>query len=215
MKQLVSLIGPDGKPTNQKYKVINKNAIEATVEDVETNQELTIHVSRIMSKEQHICKCGKKCSSLSGLTLHMKNCQEGSDVMAKAAAAPKEAKESKKSVDGFDLSAFIKDNGGEHWQSQARKFDHAGYELITHAVMDEKAGFYYIINTYTYPDGTVSLGRNGKGVTKYPLKGKSVSYTISQTAKKVESRGEKRTRKGSKAADDIRKHWEKQSYTKA
>ena len=183
---------------------------------------------KMAKKTKFVCEtCSRELTTQSGLTLHQKTCaKKGKKTMSKDAAtvtAPKakaktkEVKESnKKSPDPFDIAAFASDNGSEHWargEKEAIKFDHPGYKLVTYAVMDEKGGYFYIINTYAN-NGVISLGKSGKGITKYPLKGKKISYTVSEAAKKQENRGQKRERKGTKTADDIRKHWEKLGYVK-
>ena len=128
-------------------------------------------------------------------------------------------KKKKKDAPAFDVSAFVKEHGGEHWtkgeSGEKVNFDHDAYKVVAHSLIADKKGRYYVFNTYKYPSGTVSLGKNGTGVTEYPLKGHKVSYTVSQTAKKVESRGQKKTRKGSKTADQVRKTLERKGYRKA
>jgi hypothetical protein len=140
---------------------------------------------------------------------------EAAEPKAKAKKTKKKAK-AKKELEPFDINEFVAENGGEHWvkgKKEKIKFDHDGYEVLTHAVMNEAKKVYHVFNTYA-SNGVVSLGRGGKGVTVYPLKGKTVNYTVSKNAKKVESRGEKKQRKGTKTPDEVRKTWEKNGYQK-
>ena len=216
----VAVYDTEGKPTARQYIIVNIKNNVARLEHIRTNQRLRVHTSRIVPEDQikmFKCPCGKESSSQSGLTLHMKNCPEGSKTMAKSPSKQKKAEPAASKVEAFDINSFVKTNGGEHHirgEDGSIKFDHNDYKVLTHAVMDEKTGFYHIFNTYTYPDGTVTLGKGGKGITKYPLKGKSVNYTVSQRAKNEASRGEKRQRKGGKTADEVRKGWVKNGYVK-
>ena len=197
----VALIGPDGKSTPKRYKVLGLDGQTARIEDVQTGQVIRIHKSRIMKEEEMSLscpKCGKEMASKSGLTLHQKKCE------GKQAPKPKP----KKQEDEFDVLGFVGDNGSELWIKSV-KFDHSNIKVIGHQVMNEEAGYYYSFNTY---NGT--LGKSGRGVTKYPLKGRSVNYTVSDNSQKKNSRGDKRVRKGKKTAEQVRKLWQKNGYKK-
>lgn len=122
----------------------------------------------------------------------------------------------KKETPSFDVNKFVKEHGGEHWVRGEKgeiNFDHKEFTVCTHAVINENAGFYYYLNTYTR-NGVVSLGKSNKGITKYPFKGHTVEYTVSQSAKKEESRGATRSRVGSKTPDQLRKQLKKNGYKK-
>jgi hypothetical protein len=199
----IQLIGPNGQPTKKVYKVLEIVAGEATVEDTRTGQVLKIHESRIIKESTMALKCdkcGNEFSSKSGLTLHKKKCG--------GVEKPKQAAKPKKDDTRFDAVAFAKENGGELW-TKGVKFDHTNIKVIGHQVIDEKTGYYFSFNTYNG-----SLGKNGKGITKYPLKGKQITYTVSDNSTRKDSRGEKRTRKGKKTAEAIRKLWTKNGYKK-
>lgn len=198
----IQLIGPDGKPTKKVYKLLEIVSGEAKVQDIRTGQVLKIHESRLIKESKMALKCdkcGNEFSSKSGLTLHKKKC--GGVQKPKQAAKPKDDTR-------FDAIAFAKENGSELW-TKSVKFDHRNIKVVGHQVLDEKSGFYFSFNTYNG-----SLGKNSKGITKYPLKGKQITYTISDNSSKKESRGEKRTRKGKKTAEQIRKLWGKNGYKK-
>lgn len=241
--ELVALVGPDTKPTAAKYRIIELSGNMAKLEDSKTGHTLRVHKSRIMSKKKTVSKskpakkvtktkketfkcpnCDKVSGTKSGLTLHLKACSGSKKKMTQAQQMDSKDKPAKKTtkktankVDPVDMKKIVSENGGEHWakgQNGEIKFDHAGYKIITHAILNEKAGYYLQFNTYTYPDGITSLGKGNKGLTKYPLKGKKITYTVSQTAKKEESRGQKRQRVGTKTAEEMRKQWQKASYKK-
>ena len=228
VSQVVRLIDKDLLPTKDKWEILEIIGESARVKNVKSGLTLRVHKSRLTDKDptmakKFVCdKCDRTFSTKSGLTLHKCKSQKGSSKMAKQATATAtatekketKAKKTKKDLVEFDIKKFIQEHGGEHWVRGDRKFDHTGYKLETHAVMDEKAGYYYMLNDYTN-NGVTSLGRGNKGITKYPLKGKKVSYVVSETSKKVEHRGQKRERKGTKNAEDVRKHWEKLGYSKS
>ena len=112
----------------------------------------------------------------------------------------------------FDLPGFVA--GREHWSKKV-KFDHSGYDVVSHSVIDEKAGNYQVFNTYKYPGSSaLTLGKNSKGITPYPLKGHQTTYVVGDNAEKADSRGKKRTRKGNKTAEQVRKLLEKRNYKK-
>ena len=129
----------------------------------------------------------------------------------KAPEAPKAEVKAEK-IPPFDVAGFVA--GREHWVKEGAKFDHAAYKLDVHCVIDEKTGRYFLVNTYRYPSGTVSLGRSNAGLTEYPLKGHKVTYTVSQKAARVEARGTKKQRKGTKTPDEIRAALTKKGYKK-
>lgn len=216
----VALIGPNGNPTPKCYKIIeekqDKNTTIVRVKDTRTNQIIRIPKSRILVKESDMSlkcgTCGKEMNSKSGLTLHQKKCGGTTPSPSTTKKPPlklvkKKKKTAPASTDAFDIAGFRKEHGGELW-TKAVKFDHP-VKAISHQILDEKTGYYYSFNTYNG-----SLGKSAKGVTKYPLKGKTLTYTVSDNTEKKDSRGNKRIRKGKKTADQVRKLWQKNGYKK-
>jgi hypothetical protein len=106
----------------------------------------------------------------------------------------------------FDLPSWVKEHGGKHFQKES-KFDHSNFKLLSHVAIDAEKGFYHTINTYKYPDGTVSLGKNNTGGNKYPLKGKALTVNIN-----VEGDKQKAVRKGKKTAEEIIEQFKKKGY---
>jgi hypothetical protein len=106
----------------------------------------------------------------------------------------------------FNLPEWVKEHGSKHLQKES-KFDHSNFKLLSHVAIDVEKGFYYTINTYKYPDGTVSLGKNNAGGNKYPLKGKALTVNIS-----VEGDKQKAVRKGKKTAEEIIEQFKKNGY---
>lgn len=107
----------------------------------------------------------------------------------------------------FDVADWIQKHGGIHLH-KLLDFKMSSIQLIQHVCFDEKAGFYYTLNTYRYPDGTVSLGQNSKGGNKYPLKGKRLIPTLRA------SNGfkEKRAIIGRKTLKEAMAHFESKGY---
>lgn len=214
-EDLVAVIGPDGNPTDVVYRVLEEDVgsdgeAYTRLSHSETGIKLKVHSNRVVRSET----IGYEAKEVN---------ETGENEMTDAKKtetekAEKKAKKPKvkKELEPFDISQFVTDNGGEHWvkgEKEKIKFDHDGYEVLTHAVLNESKKIYHVFNTYSQ-NGVLSLGRGGKGITAYPLKGKTINYTVSKNAKKVESRGEKKQRKGTKTAEDVRKAWEKSGYQK-
>lgn len=100
----------------------------------------------------------------------------------------------------FDLNGWMKDGdkSGVLMANPDTPFDAAKFTLKPHCLIDEKAGCYYILNIYTYPDGTISLGKKGTGIQTYPLKregkhkgGKQGTKTAQQVFKSYLNKGYK------------------------
>ena len=195
--QIVALIGPDGQHTNKQYKILDCANNVVRLLDIHTGHKLRVHKTRIVDQPQRREQVSKKSKA---------------PKKAEQEETPKD--EASNTNETFDVAKFVAENGGEHWvrgEDGGTKFDHPEYKLITHAVLDEQNGHYFMINLYE-KNGIASLGKGSKGITEYPLKGNQINYTVSQTAKKVESRGQKRVRKGIKTAEEVRKHWLKSGY---
>jgi hypothetical protein len=127
---------------------------------------------------------------------------------AKAEAKEKKAPKQPPKPVPFDLKGWIKEHGGIHL-SKSVKFDHSGYKLVSHVAVDDKGGFYHTVNTYQYPDGTVSLGKKGAGGNKYPLKGHRLTRTI-----KTKKGEESLVHKGGEDAAEVVARYEKKGYKK-
>lgn len=187
------LLNEEGKRTFNKFELVSvdeKSGVQ--LKDPKTGRTLRVHESRVVQSED-----------------------EAASIVAESKPKPKPQPKvvEKKEVKGpspFDLKAFVA--GREHWENPGRKFDHTNYKVSSHAVIDEKDSKYYAFNVYRYPNGVVSLGKNGTGIAPYPLLGGKVSYTVSQSAKKVESRGEKRVLKGTRNVEQIRESLKKKGY---
>ena len=219
-EDLVAVIGPDGNPTDIVYKILEEDVgsdgeAYTRLSHSETGIKLKVHSNRVVKSEtigyeaKEVNETGEN---------EMTDAKTETEKTETETEKPKKAKKAKakKELEPFDMPAFVKENGGEHWikgKVDKIKFDHEGYEVLTHAVLDEAKKVYRVFNTYSQ-NGVLSLGRGGKGITPYPLKGKTINYTVSKNAKKVESRGEKKQRKGTKTAEDVRKAWEKSGYQK-
>jgi hypothetical protein len=126
-----------------------------------------------------------------------------------AEAKPKAKKKESATPQAFDIEAWVAEHGGIHLQKDS-KFDHADYKLVSHICIDEEKKYYYTLNTYKYPDGTVSLGKTGKGGNKYPLKGRTITTT--QKNNKTGQK-EKKVMKGKKTAQQIFEQFTKKGYT--
>ena len=128
-------------------------------------------------------------------------------VAEKEKAAPK-VKEVKQPIP-FDLKAWLREhNNGVHLIKPA-KFDHGGFKLVAHAVIDEKGGYYYTFNTYQYPGGIISRGKKDAGGNQYALKGHRI------TIKKETKKGEvSEIQKGRKTAEEMVVVYEKKGYKK-
>lgn len=121
----------------------------------------------------------------------------------KATVTTAKPKKKKEEMPPFDLQAWIKECGGVHL-SKKSKFDHPNHKLVSHVCVNETAGFYFTINTYTYPDGTVSLGKKNTGGNKYPLKGHKMTTK--------DKGGNPKPSKGSKTAAEKIANFEKDGY---
>lgn len=110
-------------------------------------------------------------------------------------------------ADPFDLQTWISQHGDIHMVKES-PFDHSSFKLISHVCIDEENKMYHTINTYKYPDGTISLGKHGLGGNQYPLKGK----TIAVTECSKEGNKQKRQKKGLKSVQEIIKVFEKKGY---
>ena len=95
----------------------------------------------------------------------------------------------KPKVETFNVLKWRKNCGGECLYKQCT-FDHDNYKLNAIVCINEDTGYYHTINTYEYPDGTISAGKNIIG-SKYPLKGKKVNKKVNKdgTAETVIQKG--------------------------
>jgi hypothetical protein len=223
---LVALAGIDGE-TPRIYEILEKGYEEGEafvkLKNTENGTKLRVHSSRVVKDGNKVtggiemAEAAEKAQEKTEEAEEKVEEQEEpkqAEQAEKPKKAKKKAKKAKKEAEPFDIDAFVAANGGEHWvkgKTDKIKFDHKGFEVLSHAVLDEEKKVYVQFNTYS-SNGVSSLGRTGKGVTTYPLKGKTIDYTVSESSKKAA--GEKRQRKGSKTAEEVRKLWEKKGYEK-
>ncbi len=194
LHQKVKLKGtPTGESLPDSYEVtkVGRTTVEVLVEGIPQ----LIHKTRIAEVID------------SGESYSPPTYQEEEPMATETKTAPVVKKEVNKPAP-FDLAAWVNQHGGVHYFKNA-KFDHPSYKLTAHVVIDEPNGYYYTINTYTYPDGEVSPGKKGIGGNKFPLKG----HQLTQPAK--EKGGEPRRLKGNVSSTDLVTRLTKEGYTKA
>lgn len=205
-EEIVSVINIDGQELDEKFRIIDVSPHGfIRLQSCDTGYKLRVSPTRIRRQEM---------TDQNDL-LERETNQEGTD--AAEESENKGTKKKAKKIVRFDVDEFAGDHPGEVWVKGGDgsiKFDHDDYKLKTYAVICEDECVYYIINTYVYPNGVTTLGKSGKGITKYPLKGGTVTYTIGKDAKKVENQGKTRTLTGSKTADAVRKSLQKKGYSK-
>jgi hypothetical protein len=105
----------------------------------------------------------------------------------------------------FDANQWASERGGIHL-IKVSEFDHKEYALTSHIAVDDINGFYYTVNVYKYPDGTISKGKKDSGGNKYPLRG----HRITQPSKDLNN--EPRIIKGTKTAEEVIKDKLKDGY---
>ena len=177
--------------------------------DKETLSEETYEIIEIIDKH------AIKVRTQEGLTLNVHKCrikreeekmseEETTKVEAKPSEKPKKVKKPKATP--FDLLAWREECGGDCLQKQC-EFDHTNYKLIALVCVNGDTGFFHTINTYEYPDGTISVGKNITG-NKYPLKGKKIN-------RKTKKDGETQTTtlKGTQTADEVKERYVKKGYS--
>ena len=103
----------------------------------------------------------------------------------------------------FDIQTWYREHGGVHLSKNVN-FDCATVKVVAHTCIDEKAGYYHTINTYLHQDGTLTLGKKGKGGSKYPLKGRRVTIAASN--------GKPKLIIGKKTAQEYIDHCKKNGY---
>jgi hypothetical protein len=143
------------------------------------------------------------------LNVHKSRIRRGEEKMEEKqeATTTMKAKKTKvkPKVEAFDVLEWRKNCGGECLHKQC-KFDHNNYKLNAIVCINDDTGYYHTINTYEYPDGTISAGKNIIG-SKYPLKGKKVN-------KKVKKDGTAETviQKGDQTAEEVKARYLKKGY---
>jgi len=177
----VKLLTYDEQLSEETYKVVQLLDKHSVKLESPTGVHLNVHKCRIRRGEE-------------------KMSEEQKDTITK----PKKTK-SKPKATPFDVLKWRTECGGTCLQKKC-EFDHTNYKLIALVCINEEMGFYHTINTYEYPDGTISVGKNTTG-SKYPLKGKKVNK------KTKNDDGSIATLKGSKTAEEIKTQYEKKGYT--
>ena len=112
-----------------------------------------------------------------------------------------------KKPEPFDIKQFQKDHNNGPLLSKECEFDHKEFKLAAYIVIDPKEQFYYYINIYKYPDGTVS--RCGSGDSKYPLKGIKYATTVKN---KQTKQSEKKHIKGKETVEEVVARFQKKGY---
>jgi hypothetical protein len=131
--------------------------------------------------------------------------EEKQEVATATATTTTKAKKTKAKpkVEPFDVLGWRKNCGGECLLKQCT-FDHSNYKLNALVCVNEETGYYHTINTYEYPDGTISAGKNIIG-SKYPLKGKKIS-------KKAKDSAEAIIQKGDETSEEVKARYLKKGY---
>ena len=195
----VKLVSKTGEMIDNKYtiiKILDKHSLKVIDEDGVT---LNVHKSRVMviqDDHQHVER-GKESKMA-----------ETEKKEKKEKVKKEKVKKEKQTLTPFDPVKWAEETGQVHLVKE-NKFDHPNHKCHTHMAIDEKAGYYYTINVYTYPDGMQSLGKKPKEAAKYPLKGRQVTKTI--LVKKT-GQQEKRANKGKETAEDRLNRAIKQGY---
>lgn len=117
-------------------------------------------------------------------------------------------------LQSFDIKDFTKNINAEIWskgKDGSIKFDHNDFKLVTYTIINENEKIYYVINTYQYPNGIISLGKHNTGITKYPLKDNTINIKFYS---KKEDKNKTKKLIGKKTADDLRKQLVKNGYQK-
>jgi hypothetical protein len=209
----IKLKGPEGT-LDDEYEIvkeIDKNAIKIKDKDGVT---ALIHKSRAEMPNEAKSQAGQAFPD-KGKEKDMVT-QATAPAVAEKAEKPSEKKEKKPKVKKapipFDMDAWMKENGGAglvHLQKKS-SFDCKDFELTSHVMIDSKSLIYHVLNTYKYPDGTLSLGKKNAGGEKYPLKGKRFNVRFQNK----EGHEESKTRIGKKTAEEVEAEYVKKGYTK-
>jgi len=193
---------PTNKPINDKFEILEVyNDDTVKVMSQKEQVKMRVHTSRIVPKKE------KKMTETTTET------QTEAQVEAQAEAQEpqpkpkpkKPAAKKNKNRQPFDINKWIGEcGGGEHWRKNSETFDHKHIKLTSHYVINEDKGFFFTVNTYTYPDKVTTAN----GVGKYPLKGHSPLIFKSKNGQKIK-------RRGTKTADELREHIRKRGFKKA
>lgn len=220
---VVRLIGlPDGRPQEGQYtvlQVIDKAALK--VKD-QKGVAMRIHKSRVceilkteakaplppVEPQTPPAQAPKKEEKMTEKAAVETPAAPAVATAAKPVEEKKTKEEKKPKRIPFDIAKWVADNGNGVHLSQPVKFDSDKIKVTAHVCVDEAGGYYHIINTYKYPDGVISLGKNNKGGSKYPLKGHRLTFK-----KETKKEGTvKQTLEGSMTAQEVIAKYEKRGY---
>ena len=97
---------------------------------------------------------------------------------------PEKVKETKqKEVTPFVIKDILLE--GDTLLTKPVEFDYKAYKMTSNILIRPSTGHYYTFNTYTYPDGTVSLGPKGTIGLKYPLKHHRITHNFNGKSKQL------------------------------
>ena len=208
----VSLKGSDGQVLKNRVFVVFELEGKYVVRLRDPSQKdglMRVHKSRIAAILRHTVQTTPEKGKEAPVVTPVAEVKEEKPAAStKKEAAPKVAKVKKEPAKPvpFDLEKWIKEHGSIHL-SKPVEFDRKEYKVSCHIAVDEKGGYYHTINTYKYPDGVISLGKNNAGGNRYPLKGHQLTFTI-----KTKKGEQKRTLQGELTAEKVIERSLKRGY---
>lgn len=163
----------DGKEilSDEEFKVIqilNKNAIK-----VEDQNGETLNVRKSRAKLSRRGQPPAASPQIEEKEMSTAEAQAQSQPKAETPPAAKTpTKKAKQPLESFDPKQWGREHGGVLYRKEC-DFKVKDYKLFAYVAIDAENGYYYFINAYHYPDGTVSAGKS-KG-QKYPLLGSKIT----------------------------------------
>jgi hypothetical protein len=219
--QVIKLRGTDGKPQGEEYTFVteligDKNGIQVKAEN---GRLLRVHRGQVVKEEM------PKEAKTAHMGQEIPQAGKEQDMSTQAATETKVAKVAKekkpkvkKAPVPFDMTAWIKENGGAspvHLQKKS-EFDCKDFELSSHVLVCKDSSIYFTLNVYKYPatpeapNGVISLGKKNTGGNRFPLKGKRFNVKFINKDNNEESK----TLIGKKTAEEVEAEYVKKGYTK-